>query len=76
MTQTAPWSPKTPSETVVIVRATILECLRVCGILLQPFIPIKASELLGALDVPVPQRSLKYAEMGKACVGNVKQGVR
>ena len=76
MTHTAPWSPWTPPDMIIEVRTTILECLRISGILLQPFIPEKAGMLLDALDVPVEQRSLAFAGVGEGSVGVVRPGVR
>lgn len=76
MTRTAPWSPRTPTDTVVEVHAIILECLRISGISLQPFIPEKAARLLDALGVHDEQRSLEFAALGKGSIGEVQSGVR
>lgn len=58
------------------VYTAVLESLRVCGILLQPFIPSKAAQLLDALGVNDHQRSMAFAELGKAQVGSVTGGIR
>ncbi len=76
MTHTAPWSPFTPPDMIVDVQTMILECLRISGILLQPFIPEKAGKLLDALDVPVEERSLAFAGVEEGSVGVVRPGVR
>lgn len=49
-----------------------LEVLRVTGICLQPFIPEAAHNLLDALGVPKLERSMDFAAVGKANVGEVK----
>lgn len=41
------------------------ETLRVLGILLQPFIPGKAAEMLDLLGVSPEKRTFKYAAVGK-----------
>lgn len=40
------------------------EALRLAGILLQPFMPDKARELLGMLGVDEDQRSFDFARLG------------
>ncbi|KAI1338985.1 tRNA synthetases class I (M)-domain-containing protein [Xylariaceae sp. FL0016] len=40
------------------------ESLRISGILLQPFMPEKAAQLLDQLGVAVERRTLKYAQVG------------
>lgn len=76
LTDAAPWSASTNITTAVDVRAAVLETLRVCGILLQPFIPTKAGQLLNALGVPKDQRFMAFAGLGQASVGAVTGGVR
>ncbi|KAK4203738.1 mitochondrial putative methionyl-tRNA synthetase [Triangularia verruculosa] len=39
------------------------ESLRICGILLQPFLPTKAAQLLDILGVPLEKRTFKYTEL-------------
>lgn len=49
------------------VRSCIYLCaesLRIMGILLQPFIPNKSSELLDMLGVKETRRTLSYASLG------------
>ena len=76
MTTTAPWAATTKPEVVAAVYTTIVETLRVCGILLQPFMPTKAGTLLDALGVPVEQRTLEHAALGQGTVGHVQSGIR
>ena len=45
---------------------------RLCGILLQPFMPSKAGMLLDALSVEPEQRTMEYAELGKGAIGEVR----
>lgn len=76
LTESAPWSASTNTVTTVEVYTVILESLRVCGILLQPFIPSKAGQLLDALGVPDDQRSMAFAGLGQGSVGTITGGVR
>lgn len=43
----------------------LAEWLRVLGILLQPFMPGKAAEMLDSLGVSVEKRTFEYAAFGK-----------
>ena len=56
--------------------ATVIETLRICGILLQPFMPTKAAALLDALKVEENERTLAHAELGKVEARKVKAHVR
>lgn len=66
-----PWTlvdPSTPSsdcspevDEIVFLGA---DSLRTVGILLQPFIPVKAARLLDMLGVSRDRRTLDWAEMG------------
>ncbi|KAI0782592.1 tRNA synthetases class I (M)-domain-containing protein [Abortiporus biennis] len=77
MTQTAPWSSSTEATVVTSVTVTIIESLRICGILLQPFIPGKAEQLLNGLSIPTNERSLTYAEVGKGPkIPTIQGGIR
>lgn len=76
MTEAAPWSPKTDTEAVIAAEAIVLEALRVCAILLQPFVPGKATMLLDALDVPQDERTIQHAALGATQVRTVSSGVR
>jgi methionyl-tRNA synthetase len=48
----------------------------VSGILLQPFIPHKAEELLDAMGVDATERSIDFAALGRGRVGPVTGGLR
>lgn len=61
---------------VVEVHTAILETLRVSGILLQPFIPSKAQQLLDLLGIDEGQRSVAFASLGAGSIGTVTGGVR
>lgn len=76
MTVTKPWSQNTATELVEQVYAVSLETLRICGLLLQPFTPTKAEELLDYLDVPKDLRTWNHARLMGGTVGNVQRGVR
>ncbi|KAH9854937.1 tRNA synthetases class I (M)-domain-containing protein [Lenzites betulinus] len=76
MTQATPWSPTTSPSVAADVQALVFETLRVCGILLQPFMPGKATLLLDSLAVPEAQRTLSDAAFGKPGVGQPRPGVR
>lgn len=65
LTDHAPWSPNTPVDTAVTIQTWLRETLRVCGILLQPFMPGKAGELLNALSVDPKERTWAHAEIGR-----------
>ncbi|KAG9053155.1 methionyl-tRNA synthetase [Serendipita sp. 407] len=61
----APWkadNSSTRASTVALAR----EALRICGILLQPFLPEKAPLLLNWLGVAKDERSLTWASFGAA----------
>ena len=53
-----------------------METLRICGILLQPFIPAKSVELLEILGTKPEERTWDYAEPGKGVTGDIKQGIK
>ncbi|KAI0691387.1 tRNA synthetases class I (M)-domain-containing protein [Cytidiella melzeri] len=76
LTETAPWAASTSIATTVDVYTVILEVLRVSGILLQPFIPSKAEQLLDALEIAESQRSIAYASLGGGSIGQVTGGIR
>jgi len=76
LTDSAPWAASTETATVVEVYTAITEALRVCGILLQPFIPSKAEQLLDALGVAKDQRDTAFAGLGEGSIGLVTGGVR
>ncbi|KAG1727801.1 hypothetical protein EDB19DRAFT_1897479 [Suillus lakei] len=72
LTHTAPWSTQNPPEAAQSSYLLSLEVLRVTGICLQPFIPEAARNLLDALSVPEGERSMDFAAVGKADVGEVR----
>ena len=74
--ETQPWLESTDASHRAQLRAISAETLRICGILLQPFIPTKSVELLEALGTKPEERSWDHAEPGKGATGNLKQGVR
>ena len=70
MTTLEPWSNVHPPEVALSCYLTALETLRITGILLQPFIPHTSEKLLDGLDIPVDERSVEYARVGKGQVGS------
>ena len=74
--ETRPWLESTDALSRGQVYAVSVETLRICGILLQPFIPTKSIELLEALGTKPGERSWDHAEPGKGTTGSLKQGVR
>lgn len=77
-TQSAPWKKTASPEEVHDISVLTLETLRVCGILLQPFMPTKSSQLLDALGVPPDQRTLDDAEysIGRVHLDDVVSGFK
>lgn len=59
-----PWALSTPAGLRLSACAWAIETLRISGILLQPFIPTKADELLSALGVSQEYRALEYTKVG------------
>jgi methionyl-tRNA synthetase len=76
MNATEPWAKDTPQSLIGEVYALSLETLRVCGILLQPFIPAKAGMLLDALSISHSERSLQHARYLPGTVGSAAPGVK
>ena len=76
MNATEPWAKDTPEVITERVYALSLEILRICGILLQPFIPAKAGMLLDAMDIPPSERTLQHAQLLRSLVGNITPGVK
>ncbi|KAI0053765.1 hypothetical protein FA95DRAFT_484434 [Auriscalpium vulgare] len=76
LTVTEPWAKSTPPGLTQQVYALSLETLRVCGILLQPFIPSKAEELLNALGAPASMRTWRHGRYAGGAVGDVLPGVK
>jgi len=81
-TDAAPWALSTPAGLRLAACAWAIETLRIAGILLQPFIPTKAGELLSALRVGEEYRASEYARVGRGQVyadgegeGKIKSGV-
>lgn len=76
MNATEPWAKDTPQALIGEVYTLSLETLRVCGILLQPFIPGKARMLLDAMSVSPSERSLKHARYLPGTVSSARPGVK
>lgn len=76
MNATEPWAKDTPQALVGEVYALSLETLRVCGILLQPFIPAKAGVLLDAMNISHAERSLRHARYLAGTVRSAAPGVK
>lgn len=74
MTNSAPWAQDPQSAAASYV--SILETIRVCALCLQPFIPNAAKRLLDAMGIPAGQRTLQYAAIGAAPVGDNVKGVK
>lgn len=58
------FAPGEPGEEVDKIVYLASEALRITGILLQPYMPNKASELLDQLGVQPDQRTLEYCKPG------------
>lgn len=71
-----PWLPSANDSHRAQIHAISVETLRICGILLQPFIPEKSVELLEALGTKPEERTWDYAKPGKGATGNFKRGIR
>jgi len=76
MNATEPWAKNTPKAVTGRVYALSLEILRICGILLQPFIPSKAGMLLDAMNIPRSERMLQDAQYLHSSVDNITPGVK
>jgi methionyl-tRNA synthetase len=76
MNVTEPWAKNTPEAVIGDVYTLSLENLRVCGILLQPFIPTKAGMLLDAIGIPRSERFMQHAQYLRSSVRNVTPGVK
>jgi methionyl-tRNA synthetase len=63
MESVAPWS-MAPGPHLKRVVYLLAEALRVVGILLQPYMPEKASHLLDMVGVKLERRTLQYATTG------------
>ncbi|KAF9819446.1 hypothetical protein IEO21_02054 [Rhodonia placenta] len=76
MTKAKPWAVTQSTPAVRAVYWSLLECLRTCGILLQPFIPSKSANLLHYLGVPPEQRTAEWASIdAKGHIGTPVSGV-
>ena len=76
MNVTEPWAKNTPEAVIEKVYTLSLENLRVCGILLQPFIPTKAGMLLDAMGILRSERLMQHAQYLRSSVRNVTPGVK
>ncbi|CAE7203139.1 unnamed protein product [Rhizoctonia solani] len=65
ITQLEPWLPTSSTEVVVRAHKYSVETLRIIGILLQPFIPAKADQLLTQLGVSYEDREWKDTGLWK-----------
>ncbi|CAE6416600.1 unnamed protein product [Rhizoctonia solani] len=65
ITQLEPWLPTSSTEVVVRAHKYSIETLRIVGILLQPFIPTKAEQLLTQLGVSYEDRGWKDTTLWK-----------
>lgn len=65
-TATKPWDLARLENSELLIRTiyTMGETLRIIGILLQPFLPTKATALLNELGVSVNKRTLNDAQLG------------
>ncbi|KZT06445.1 uncharacterized protein LAESUDRAFT_725881 [Laetiporus sulphureus 93-53] len=72
VTQTKPWDKNTHMELVSAVYHLTLDVLRMCGVLLQPFMPGKAGMLLDAMHVPEDQRTIEFADIRRPWAGYVE----
>lgn len=67
MQASAPWDLGDPKKQEQLDRVIYLcaESLRICGILLQPFMPAKMKQLLDMLGVAEDKRMYKNASLGE-----------
>ena len=67
MQASAPWDLGEPENQDQLDRIIYLcaESLRICGILLQPYMPAKMKQLLDMLGVDEHARTFKSARLGK-----------
>lgn len=74
------WSPRdsnpafpqlSHNERIALSVSVAHEALRICGILLQPIMPIKAAQILDTLGVDKDERGWKDVEQAKMGVPNV-----
>jgi methionyl-tRNA synthetase len=65
LTEVRPWTYAEEGNTAAVHQSVYygLETLRITGILLQPFIPQKASEVLDRLGVDSSRRTMEYAKL-------------
>ncbi|KAL5523837.1 hypothetical protein ACEPAG_8010 [Sanghuangporus baumii] len=71
ITRIQPWSPETQPREIIHLLTWGRETLRICGILLQPFIPHASRALLDALHTHPRTRTYGYACIG---AGRVRSG--
>ena len=71
-----PWVSSMDASHRAQIYAISAETLRICAILLQPYIPTKSVELLEALGTRLEERTFSHAEPGKGAVGDFKQGLK
>ncbi|KAG4303816.1 hypothetical protein PORY_002779 [Pneumocystis oryctolagi] len=59
-----PWKYKHDPLKVDPIIFRSLEAMRISGILLKPFMPSKADEMLNQLGVEIPKRNFKFCKLG------------
>ena len=69
-----PWNKGTSPSEVEQAIALSSEALRICGVVLQPFMPTKAAELLDSLGVPADEREWRHSGWLKGSAGTFAAG--
>ncbi|PLW06158.1 hypothetical protein PCANC_02710 [Puccinia coronata f. sp. avenae] len=72
--ETAPWHDSTAPEDAYHALHLSAESLRISGILLQPFIPAKAAQLLDSLGVAHERRTWAHLALGLGTGSVVREG--
>jgi len=72
--ETAPWHDSTTPEDAYQALHLSAESLRISGILLQPFIPTKAAQLLDSLGVAQERRTWAHLGLGQGTGSVVREG--
>ncbi|TFY50611.1 hypothetical protein EVJ58_g10972, partial [Rhodofomes roseus] len=66
MSDSRPWAKSTPPAEAQAVSQVVLDCLRICGVFLQPFMPSKAATLLDTLGIPEDCRAWEHTDLARA----------
>lgn len=63
--ETKPWdlAKSGHHDEIQVMLFVVYESLRVCGILLQPIVPVVSAALLDRLNVPLERRSYEFAQV-------------